>query len=97
MRSIRFIEAYKNGLDGTQAAAWAIKKYRGHRILSESIMKAPDAVLIMHDSFRIRTHMSCMIYSYCKITSLESLEKSDRQALSCHARSSCMINKHYLW
>ena len=37
-----FIEAYMNGLDGTQAAAWAIKKYRGHRTVSESIMKEFD-------------------------------------------------------
>ncbi|OAX32664.1 hypothetical protein K503DRAFT_842527, partial [Rhizopogon vinicolor AM-OR11-026] len=28
MRSMRFIDAYQKGLNGTQAA-WAIKKYRG--------------------------------------------------------------------
>jgi hypothetical protein len=52
MRSIRFIEAYKNGLDGTQAAAWAIKKYRGHRILSESIMKEFDASPLTAQNFK---------------------------------------------
>ncbi|KAG0702670.1 hypothetical protein DFH29DRAFT_804663, partial [Suillus ampliporus] len=40
-RSIRFIDAYRIGLDGMQAA-WAIKKYRGHRVLPESIMKEFD-------------------------------------------------------
>jgi hypothetical protein len=39
--SIRFIDAYRKGLDGMQAA-WAIKKYRGHRVLPKSIMKEFD-------------------------------------------------------
>ncbi|KAG2031879.1 hypothetical protein BDR03DRAFT_875066, partial [Suillus americanus] len=33
-----FIDAYQRGLNGMQAA-WAVKKYRGHRVLSESIMQ----------------------------------------------------------
>ncbi|KAG1753178.1 hypothetical protein EDB19DRAFT_1627163, partial [Suillus lakei] len=41
IRSVRFIDAYQKGLDGMQAA-WAIKKYRGHRVLPESIMKEFD-------------------------------------------------------
>ncbi|KIK76762.1 hypothetical protein PAXRUDRAFT_17963 [Paxillus rubicundulus Ve08.2h10] len=40
-RSARFINAYDKGLNGTQAA-WAIKKYRGHRVLPESILKEFD-------------------------------------------------------
>jgi hypothetical protein len=38
-RSHKFIDAYYKGLDGKQAA-WASKKYRGHRVLpaSESLM-----------------------------------------------------------
>ncbi|OAX38548.1 hypothetical protein K503DRAFT_741030 [Rhizopogon vinicolor AM-OR11-026] len=39
-RYFRFIDAYRKGLDGVQAA-WSIKKYR-HRILPESIMKEFD-------------------------------------------------------
>jgi transposase len=35
-RSIRFMDAYKHGLNGVQAA-WAARKYRGHRI--------PDTIL----------------------------------------------------
>ncbi|KAJ3814714.1 hypothetical protein F5876DRAFT_86258 [Lentinula aff. lateritia] len=34
----RFIDAYKKGLDG-KMAAWATRKYRGHRVLPEGIMK----------------------------------------------------------
>ncbi|KAJ2923502.1 hypothetical protein H1R20_g13591, partial [Candolleomyces eurysporus] len=40
-RSLRFMDAYRNGLDGKQAA-WAIKKYRGHCILPSSWRKDLD-------------------------------------------------------
>ncbi|KAG2153113.1 uncharacterized protein EDB93DRAFT_1249026 [Suillus bovinus] len=43
MRSARFIDAYQKGLNGTQAA-WAIKKYRGHRVLPQSIMEELDCL-----------------------------------------------------
>ena len=36
-RSRRFMDAYERGLDGKQAA-WAARKYRGHRVLPESIL-----------------------------------------------------------
>ncbi|PPQ68183.1 hypothetical protein CVT24_005070, partial [Panaeolus cyanescens] len=36
-RSARFIDAYSRGLNGRQAA-WAARKYKGHRVLPESIM-----------------------------------------------------------
>ncbi|KAG1835984.1 hypothetical protein DFJ58DRAFT_192264 [Suillus subalutaceus] len=36
-RSLRFMDAYRKGLDGKQAA-WASKRYRGHRVLPEAIM-----------------------------------------------------------
>jgi len=36
-RSRRFMDAYSRGLNGRQAA-WASRKYRGHRVLPESIM-----------------------------------------------------------
>ncbi|KAI9057198.1 hypothetical protein FKP32DRAFT_1615362 [Trametes sanguinea] len=35
-RSLRFADAYTKGLSGKQAA-WASKKYRGHRVIPESI------------------------------------------------------------
>lgn len=35
------MDAYRRGLDGTQAA-WAAKKYRGHRVLPEAIMQEFD-------------------------------------------------------
>jgi len=35
-RSRKFIDAYDKGLDGKQAA-WAAKKYRGHRVLPASL------------------------------------------------------------
>ncbi|KAG1733811.1 hypothetical protein EDB19DRAFT_1639416 [Suillus lakei] len=35
------IDAYAKGLNGTQVA-WAIKKYCGHHVLLESIMKEFD-------------------------------------------------------
>jgi len=36
-RSLRFMDAYKRGLNGRQAA-WASRKYRGHRVLPIDIM-----------------------------------------------------------
>lgn len=36
-RARRFMDAYDRGLNGRQAA-WAARKYRGHRVLPESIM-----------------------------------------------------------
>ncbi|KAG2363329.1 hypothetical protein BDR07DRAFT_1356530, partial [Suillus spraguei] len=33
-----FVDAYRKGLDGKQAA-WASKKFRGHRVLPETIIK----------------------------------------------------------
>ncbi|KAJ7196394.1 hypothetical protein GGX14DRAFT_403342 [Mycena pura] len=36
-RSERFMDAYRKGLDGCQAA-WAGKKYRGHRVLPKNIL-----------------------------------------------------------
>ncbi|KII90431.1 hypothetical protein PLICRDRAFT_106718 [Plicaturopsis crispa FD-325 SS-3] len=37
-RSLRFMDGYRKGLDGKQAA-WASKKYRGHRVLPESLFR----------------------------------------------------------
>ena len=42
-RSARFISAYHQGLSGAQAA-WANKKYRGHRILP------PDMVALVKET-----------------------------------------------
>ena len=36
-RSRRFLDAYGHGLSGSQAA-WAARKYRGHRVLPETLM-----------------------------------------------------------
>ena len=41
IRSRRFMDGYQRGLNGKQAA-WASKKYRGHRVLPESIMRELD-------------------------------------------------------
>jgi hypothetical protein len=37
-RSRRFIDGYDRGLDGKQAA-WAARKYRGHRVLPQDILE----------------------------------------------------------
>jgi hypothetical protein len=37
-RSRRFMDAYLKGLSGKQAA-WAGKKYHGHRVLPETLMR----------------------------------------------------------
>jgi hypothetical protein len=42
-RARRFIDAYAEGLQG-KGAAWAAKKYRGHRVLPESILAEFDEV-----------------------------------------------------
>jgi len=40
------MDAYRKGLDGKQAA-WASKKFRGHRVLPETIMRdLTDAGLV---------------------------------------------------
>jgi hypothetical protein len=36
-RSWRFLDAYDRGLNGKQAA-WAARKYRGHRVLPQNLM-----------------------------------------------------------
>lgn len=36
-RSLRFMDAYHKGLNGKQAV-WSAKKYRGHRVIPESIL-----------------------------------------------------------
>jgi len=38
MRCRRFMEAYHKGLSGQQAA-WATKKYRGHRMFPETLFR----------------------------------------------------------
>ena len=38
IRAQRFMDAYRRGLSGKQAA-WANKKYRGHRVLPDSILE----------------------------------------------------------
>ena len=40
-RACRFMDAYQKGLTGKQAA-WAAKKYRGHRVLPAGILDALD-------------------------------------------------------
>jgi hypothetical protein len=42
MRSRQFMDAYSRGLNDRQAA-WAARKYRGHRILPEAIMDELEA------------------------------------------------------
>ncbi|KAI0286343.1 hypothetical protein BC826DRAFT_918043 [Russula brevipes] len=37
-RSLRFMDGYRKGLNGKQAA-WASKKFHGHRVLPESILR----------------------------------------------------------
>ncbi|KAJ7852102.1 hypothetical protein B0H13DRAFT_1643577, partial [Mycena leptocephala] len=41
-RSMRFMDAYLKGLTGAQAA-WAARKYRGHRTVPESLMDDMEA------------------------------------------------------
>lgn len=40
-RSLKFMDAYRKGLNG-KWAAWAAKKYHGHRVLPEGWMDAWD-------------------------------------------------------
>jgi len=42
-RSWRFIDAYRHGLTGW-AAAWVVRKQKGHRSVSEKAMKALEEV-----------------------------------------------------
>ena len=61
-RSLRFMDAYHKGLNGRQAA-WAAKKYRGHRVIPEVILQdlIPVDVNWYHDLI-ITLHLN-MIYS----------------------------------
>jgi hypothetical protein len=43
-RSWRFMDAYRRGLTG-KAAAWAVKKQKGHRSVSQRAMLSIEAVL----------------------------------------------------
>jgi len=40
-RASRFMDAYRKGL-GVKAAAWCVKKQKGHRTISEDAMRAFD-------------------------------------------------------
>ena len=40
------MDGYQRGLNGKQAA-WANKKYRGHRVLPESILRELDSAEII--------------------------------------------------
>jgi hypothetical protein len=52
-RAACFIAAYREGLLGPQAA-WANKKYHGHRMLPpESILKAKNAILPSLDQYYV--------------------------------------------
>ncbi|KAG0695329.1 hypothetical protein DFH29DRAFT_814300, partial [Suillus ampliporus] len=44
-RACRFMDAYSKGLNGKQAA-WASKKYRGHRVLPDSILHDLDNIRV---------------------------------------------------
>jgi hypothetical protein len=41
-RAHRFADAYRHGLDGAQAA-WAARKYKGHRVLPPDFLKDLEA------------------------------------------------------
>ncbi|KAJ6626738.1 hypothetical protein B0H10DRAFT_1870634, partial [Mycena sp. CBHHK59/15] len=41
-RRNRFADAYRHGLDGAQAA-WAARKYKGHRVLPPDFLKRPGS------------------------------------------------------
>ncbi len=45
-RCLRFIDAYKKGLNGRQAA-WASRKYQGHRVLPNEIMEELDQSILI--------------------------------------------------
>jgi hypothetical protein len=47
--ALRFMDAYCHGLTGVQAA-WASRRYRGHRKLPDSIMQELDKVGLRADS-----------------------------------------------
>ena len=40
------MDAYARGLNGKQAA-WAARKYKGHRVLPESLMRDLDAAKVL--------------------------------------------------
>ncbi|KAJ7249595.1 hypothetical protein C8J57DRAFT_1047638 [Mycena rebaudengoi] len=42
IRAHRFADAYRHGLDGAQAA-WAARRYKGHRILPPDFRKEMEA------------------------------------------------------
>ena len=44
-RSQKFMDAYIKGLNGHQAA-WAARKYKGHRVLPDSLMDDPQKAKI---------------------------------------------------
>ncbi|KAF8867918.1 hypothetical protein BD779DRAFT_1463130 [Infundibulicybe gibba] len=46
IRALRFVDAYRKGLNGKQAA-WASKKYRGHRMIPNSILEELGAAGIV--------------------------------------------------
>ncbi|CAE6475038.1 unnamed protein product [Rhizoctonia solani] len=54
-RALRFVDAYRQGLDGAWAA-WAAKKYRGHRVLPQDILKEVEAEILRQQGEGSQTH-----------------------------------------
>ncbi|KAH7908268.1 hypothetical protein BJ138DRAFT_1013140 [Hygrophoropsis aurantiaca] len=67
-RSARFIDAYRKGLDGKQAA-WSVKKYRGHRVIPEGILKEFENIHLYHTThtpaFFVQYHNLYYYSSFC--------------------------------
>ena len=61
-RSRRFMDAYARGLNGRQAA-WAARKYRGHRVLPECILEELDRKNIVWTSAERRGNNHSLIWS----------------------------------
>ena len=51
--SWRFVDSYRKGLT-SEAAAWVVKKQKGHRAVSEKAMKALEEQSKLHKRSQIR-------------------------------------------
>ncbi|KAJ7131147.1 hypothetical protein C8R44DRAFT_612901 [Mycena epipterygia] len=65
-RSDRFMDAYRKGLKGLQAA-WAGKRYRGHRVLPKNIMALFDR---FYHKKKLDWHISGIAELYIQVLDL---------------------------
>lgn len=77
MQACRFMDAYTKGLDGKQAA-WATKKYHGHRVLPDSTQGSHHIDYFIHELDLVLL----LLVRFCEIVAINVTRKSHHMIMS---------------